>query len=153
MKLYPDRKTAEPRITFEIIEDVISEVVSVKHAKDFLQIDFDDWDWLIELLIKSSREESEKFTGLSIGVRKIKFSGDYQNESAYMPFAPITEKAGDLQTVGYTSATCPAAIKLAILRMVHTHFEFRNDIEKSGVAMLDINAQTILKPFRRRVGI
>lgn len=153
MNLYPQRKQAEPKITFEIIEDVTDEVVSLQQAKDFLTIDFDDWDWLIELLIKAAREECEKFTGLSIGVRKIKLTGDYENELAYMPFEPITEKTGNEQTVGYTADTCPGALKLAILRMIHTHFEYRNDVEKSGVSMLDINAERVLKPFRRRVGL
>lgn len=153
MNLYPKCKPADPVITFDVIEDVTSEVVTLQQAKDWLTIDYPDWDWLIEMLIKAAREECEKFTGLSIGVRKIRLIGDYKNESAYMPFEPVTEKADDQQTVGYTAETCPSAIKLAILRMAHTHFEFRNDIEKSGVSMLDINAQKVLMPFRRRVGL
>jgi hypothetical protein len=153
MNLYPKCKPADPVIAFEIIEDVTEEVVTLQQAKDWLTIDYPDWDWLIEMLIKAAREECEKFTGLSIGVRKIKLTGDYENELVYMPFEPITEKTGNEQRVGYTADTCPSAIKLAILRMVHTHFEFRNDIEKSGVSMLDVNADKVLKPFRRRVGL
>lgn len=145
MLLYPEPKVCEFPITYELISDVTVEVVTLADAKAFLQIDFPDFDTLISLLITAAREEAEKLTGLSIGEREIQLTGDFTDEGGYMPFEPIVSDTDGLQIVGYTPETCPAAIKLAIMKSVHSQFENR----QSEISM---DAQ-LLKPFRRRVGL
>jgi len=147
--LYPEDKCKEPTITYELIEDVSEEVIPLEQAKDYMGIDFDDFDLMITKLIKAVRKNFERWTGLSIGMRKIKVIGDYTSELAYMPFEPITEKDGDLQTVGYTSSNCDEDLVDAMLNVIHTAFENRADI-KFNISDL---CQLASKGFRRRVGI
>ena len=54
----------------KILTDLTEEPVSLQYCKDFMEIDFADFDDLIERLIKSARIASERFTGLSYGKKK-----------------------------------------------------------------------------------
>lgn len=146
MNIYPRKTEQEPIITFKIIEDVVTEVLSLDDVKEYLTIDFPDHDWILNKLIKGVRKGFERWTGLAIGVKKIELSGDYQNELAYMPFEPINDQAGALQTVGYTPGNCPDDIQVAMMKVIHACFENRE---------LDINTEceNASKGFRRRVGL
>ncbi len=50
-------------IQTKLISDIIAEPVSLNEAKEFMEIDFCDFDNLISRLIKSARQASERFTG------------------------------------------------------------------------------------------
>ena len=150
MRLYPDCKPKEPTITCKVITDVAEEVITLDQAKESMTVDFDDWDELIERLIKGVRKSFERWTGLSIGVREIEVFGDYESDLAYMPYEPITVQNGALQTVGYTRADCPEDLTEAMLEVIHACFENRNDPRKSNISDL---SQIASKAFRRRVGI
>lgn len=147
MLLYQKEKT-QPRVTHTILTDVQDEVLTVAEAKSFMGIDYPDFDTLIGMLISAAREEAEKYTGLSIGIRQIKLKGDYLDESVYMPYAPyeVPDIEG-LQTVGYDAQTVPADIKLALLNMVHIAFDNRADGLNFGTSL------KLLDKSRRRVGL
>lgn len=140
-------KYSEPEVSYTIIEDVQSEVISLDDAKAFMQIDFPDFDGIIPLFITAAREEAEKYTGLSIGTRTLQLSGEWEKADAYMPFEPImiTSPEG-VQVVGYTSVNLPRDLKLAMLTMIHTAFENRiNPDYRPNLRLLDRS--------RRRVGL
>ena len=140
------KKYCEPKVTYTIVQDVQQEVISVCETKEYMVIDFDDFDKIIPMFIKGAIEEAEKYTGLSIGERKIKLSGDYKAPGAYMPFAPYSEPdAEGLQDVGYSKETIPGDLKIALLNMIHTSF---NDRENGMTFNL-----TLLDRSRRRVGL
>lgn len=142
------RREAEPKVTYTIINDVETELISVPEAKAFMGIDFPDFDAIIPTFIKAAREAAEKHTGLSIGEREIALAGDYTNADAYMPFAPYNppDEMG-VQMVGYTAETLPGDLKLALLNMIHIAFENRaNGLDFSSSLKL-------LDKSRRRVGL
>jgi len=143
------KKACEPKVTYTIIEDVQTELITVEEAKLFMTIDFPDFDTnLIPMFIKAVREEAEKYTGLSIGVREIQLAGDYTNPKAYMPFAPYAEPSAEgIQTVGYTAETLPGDLKLAMLNMMHIAYDNRTTGLNfaTGLKLLDRS--------RRRVGL
>lgn len=73
----------------KVLTDLSAEPVSLDEAKLFLEIDFDDFDALITLLIKSARIASERFTGLSYGKKQISLVSD--QASVTVPFGPFVE--------------------------------------------------------------
>lgn len=139
-------KVKEPKVSYTVITDVQTEVITVEEAKAYMVIDFPDFDdTLAGLFIPAIREAAERYTGLSIGERQIQLAGDYQDEDAYMPFAPFAAPDSDgKQTVGYTRETLPGGLKLAMLSILHDAFENR------------VGYNFNLKPldlYRRRVGL
>lgn len=141
-------KKTRPKVTYTLVTDVTQEVISVAEAKSFMNIDFDDFDTIIPIFIKAAREEAEKYTGLSIGVREIQLAGDYTDPEAYMPFAPYNayDSTGK-QTVGYDENTLPGDLKLALLNMIHISFENRTTGLDYGTSL------KLLDRSRRRVAL
>lgn len=76
-------------IQTKLISDIIAEPVSLSEAKEFMEIDFCDFDNLISRLIKSARQASERFTGLSYGLKEYALASDQC--SARVPFGPFIE--------------------------------------------------------------
>lgn len=142
------KKSNEPKITYTVIVDVQTEIITVEEAKAFMQIDFTDFDSIIPTFIKAAREEAEKYTGLSIGEREIQLEGDFTNQNAYMPFAPYNEPSiSGLQNVGYSADTLPGDLKLALLNMIHIAFENRTFGLDYGTSL------KLLDRSKRRVGL
>lgn len=148
LSLYTHKKKPTPVVTYTVITDVSEEIISLADAKAFMGIDFPDFDSLIPMFIKGAREEAERYTGLSIGSRTIQLGGDWEEENAYMPFAPIlsTDETG-IQQVGYTAETIPGDLKIAILNMVHIAFDNRTTGLNYGTSL------KLLDRSRRRVGL
>jgi len=74
----------------KIITDLTEEPVSLQYCKDFMEIDFTDFDTLITRLIKAARISSEKFTGLAYGKKEIQLvSNQYKVDLPYAPFKEI----------------------------------------------------------------
>lgn len=74
----------------KIITDLTTEPVSLEYCKDFMEIDFTDFDDLITRLIKAARISSEKFTGLAYGKKEIQLvSNQYKVDLPYAPFKEI----------------------------------------------------------------
>lgn len=141
-------KKCEPKVTYTVVTDIKKEVISLEDAKAFMTIDFPDFNTLILLFIKGAREEAERYTGLSIGVRTIQLAGEWTDKKAYMPFEPIqsTSDTGE-QVVGYTDENLPGDLKIALLNMVHTAFDNRTTGLSYGTSL------KLLDKSRRRVGL
>lgn len=71
-----------------VINDLSTEPVTLAEAKEFMQIDYNDFDALITKLIKSARLASEKFTGLSYGEKTIKLMNKGCSQVT-LPFGPV----------------------------------------------------------------
>lgn len=153
--LYPDRlrpehKDKEEYLSYEIVTDIdkTNELLSLQEAKDFMLVDFDDHDNVIQMLISAAREQLEQYTGYSIGQRTIKLIGDLNADNIYYPLAPYREPdVMGVQFVGFTAGTLPADIKLAWLNLVHIAFNNRAANMDFGLALKQMGLR------RRRVGI
>lgn len=145
---WKSKKYTEPDVTYTVTTDVQTEVITLEEAKSFMGIDFPDFDILIPLFIKGAREAAERYTGLSIGERTIQLGGDWKDEDAYMPFAPVNETTDTgVQEVGYTAETLPGDLKIALLQMIHVSFDNRTQ------GMDFSSSLTLLARLRRRVGL
>lgn len=127
-------------IQVKVIQDLASEPVSLTEAKEFLGIDFDDFDTLIGMLIKASRIASERVTGKAYGVKTIQVTGNtYEDRSGEVvkvyPITPIhecnsdTEETTDNENYTYIAGydEIPDDLKNAILMRVATGFASRQD--------------------------
>jgi hypothetical protein len=91
----------------KIITDLTSEPVTLNEAKEFMEIDFNDFDALITRLIKSARISSERFTGLSYGKKEIALiSNQYKVDiplGPYQAFVSLKDKDdNEISTENYT---------------------------------------------------
>lgn len=87
----------------------LPELISLKEAKEFMNIDFDDFDSLISMLINSSISQAEKTMGKYIYPREITFKGKTWEE-------------------GFNDAEeVPFDIRNGILQSVATGFAYRQD--------------------------
>lgn len=84
-------------------------LISLDDAKEFINVDFDDFDNIIEMLIEASISEAERVTGLHIYPVDITENGDTREEGFK------------------TSGELPFDLRLAILQLVATGFAYRND--------------------------
>lgn len=126
-------------LQIEVIEDLATEPVTLQEAKDFLNIDFADWDTLLTMLITASRQESERVTGKAYGAKVIQVTGNTQTdqEGNVEKIYPITPFVSDEDWVdedentdyrynaGYT--TLPIDLKVAILQRVATGYAYREN--------------------------
>lgn len=75
-------------IQTRVTTDLAAEPVSLAEAKEYMEIDFSDFDDLITSLIKSARLASEQFTGLSYGAKTISLTA--KNECEFqLPLGPV----------------------------------------------------------------
>lgn len=72
-----------------IITDLVAEPVTLQEAKDFMEIDFSDFDALIIRLIKQARISSELFTGLSYGKKEFELVSN--QAKVQIPYGPFVE--------------------------------------------------------------
>lgn len=125
-------------IQVKVIQDIVNEPVSLTEAKEFLGIDFDDFDNLINMLIKASRIASERVTGKAYGVKTIQVTGNtYEDRSGEVvkvyPITPIHESnvEDEESNENYTYVAgydeIPDDLKQAILMRVATGFASRQD--------------------------
>jgi uncharacterized phiE125 gp8 family phage protein len=139
----------------EVIDDLVSEPVTLQEAKDYMRISSDAEDDLIEELITSARERMEKFTGLSLGEKTLKAYWLYFHTPAEIPYGPVTDVISVVDdndvALEYTArglqykvlevystqgvlveyqagfAVVPKGLKLAILKQVSTDYENREN--------------------------
>ena len=76
-------------IQTRILTDLLAEPVTLQEAKDFMEIDFSDFDTLITRLIKQARISSELFTGLSYGKKEFELVSN--QSKVQIPYAPFGE--------------------------------------------------------------
>ena len=119
-------------IQVRIIEDLETEPITLEDAKSWMQIDYPDFDDLIELLIKSSREISEKNSSQAYGIKTIRVTGNQACERVY-PIQPFIETV-DEDPWSYENYTykagfqvLPMDLKVAVLQRVATGFAYRQN--------------------------
>ena len=126
-------------LQIKIVEDLQFEPVTLDEVKAFLQIDFDDFDSLLEMLLQSARVASENVTGLAYGRKLIQVTGNsYTDKTGEIvkiyPISPfIEDKVWEDQDkniayqyyAGYEDI--PSPLKNAILMRVATGFASRQD--------------------------
>ena len=117
------------------------EVVTLAEAKEWLSIDFSDWDDLIQSLIDSSIERSQKVSGTAFWPVTVSVTGNAVKEWVY-PITPVTTELEDpddeeeyksyTYQAGFASGEFPSDLKRAVLQRVATGFaERQNGLEKA----------------------
>jgi len=117
------------------------EVISLAKAKEWLNIDFSDWDSLIQDLINASIVRSQQVSGSAYWPVTVTVTGNTAKEYLY-PIEPVTALLPDPESeeeyksytyeAGYAQDEVPDDLKRAILQRVATGFnERQNGYEKS----------------------
>jgi hypothetical protein len=119
-------------IQVTILEDLEEEPVSLEDAKKWMQIDYPDFDDLIQMLIIAARQQSEKVSGQAYGLKTIKVTGNQKPERVYpiQPFVEdVTEDENEVKNYEYTAGftTLPIELKVAVLQRVATGFAYRQN--------------------------
>jgi hypothetical protein len=124
-----------------IIQDLQTEPVTLQDAKDWLQMDMPDWDDVITMLIRASREQSEKVSGQAYGVKTFEVTGNKRDEKVYItqPFIEDVEWEDEdgckkyRYKAGFT--TLPMDLKVAVLQRVATGFAYKQNGVGESVSM------------------
>lgn len=116
---------------------VDTEPITLAEAKAWMQIDFTDWDSLIEdELIPAARIESEKASGMLYVERDVEIQNNKKDERIY-PIGPWVEDVttNDYQfenyiyTAGFNEDNpLPQDLRIAMLKRIATDFAFRQNI-------------------------
>lgn len=119
----------------KVIDDDPQTVVTLEDAKNWLSIDYPDFDDLIQLLIDSSIKRSQAVSGSAYWPVTVEVKGNKACEFIY-PIQPIIEEATGEDTENYTYEagfeTLPDDLKRAVLQRVATGFaERQNGFEQA----------------------
>ena len=116
---------------------VATEPITLSEAKGWMQIDFVDWDTLIEdELIPAARIESEKASGMLYVERDVEIQNNKTGQRIY-PIGPWvedvttddTEMANYIYTAGFNNTNIlPQDLRIAMLKRIATDFAFRQNI-------------------------
>lgn len=116
---------------------VNTEPITLAEAKAWLQIDYADWDTLIEdELIPSARIESEKASGMLYVERDVEIENNKKDERIY-PIGPwvedVTTDETQIENYIYTAGfnndnPLPQDLKIAMLKRIATDFAYRQNI-------------------------
>lgn len=116
---------------------VATEPITLSEAKAWMQIDFTDWDTLIEdELIPAARIESEKASGMLYVERDVTIENNKKDERIY-PIGPWVEDVTTddyefenyVYTAGFNEANpLPQDLKVAMLKRIATDFAYRQNM-------------------------
>jgi hypothetical protein len=116
---------------------VATEPITLSEAKDWMQIDFSDWDALItNELIPAARNESEKASGMLYVERNVVITNNKRSERIY-PIGPwvadvttdLTEVRNYTYTAGFNNSNpLPLDLRVAMLKRIATDFAYRQNI-------------------------
>jgi len=112
--------------------NLLTEPITLQDAKNWMQIDYNDFDSLITMLITASREQSEKVSGQAYGEKTITVTGNKKGERVYpiQPFIEdLTEDDDEVENYSYKAGftTLPMDLKVAILQRVATGYAYRQN--------------------------
>lgn len=116
-----------------IIEDLKTEPITLEDAKFWLQVDYPDFDDLILMLIRASREQSEKISGQAYGVKTFEVTGNQREEKIYItsPFIEDVEWENEVEFTSYRYkagyVNLPYDLRVAVLQRVATGFAYRQN--------------------------
>lgn len=159
--------------------DGSSEPVTATEVKNYLKIDFTDDDTLIETIISGVREMAEQKTGLSLIPSTIVYfeDSDYDDEIR-LPYpehnavTAVTQNGEDILSdciitgetekvvklpyiydgikITYTTlGTCPAGVKLALLKAIADIYEKRGNTFEGAIAELSENSIAMLTRYMK----
>jgi hypothetical protein len=123
----------------QIIYDsqVATEPITLAEAKSWMQIDFSDWDTLIQdELIPAARIESEKASGMLYVERDVEIQNNKRDQRIY-PIGPwvedVTTDETELENYIYTAGfnndnPLPQDLRVAMLKRIATDFLLRQNI-------------------------
>lgn len=116
---------------------VDTEPITLSEAKSWMQIDFNDWDTLIEdELIPAARIASEKASGMLYVERDVTISNNKKYERIY-PIGPwvedVTTDETEIENYVYTAGfnddnPLPQDLRLAMLKRIATDFAVRQNL-------------------------
>jgi hypothetical protein len=116
---------------------VETEPITLSEAKSWMQIDFTDWDTLIEdELIPAARIASEKVSGMLYVERDVTISNNKRTERIY-PIGPwvedVTTDETEIENYVYTAGfnednPLPQDLRLAMLKRIATDFAVRQNL-------------------------
>lgn len=120
-------------IQIRIVTDLVTEPVTLQEAKDWLSIDFSDFDSLLNMLIVAAREQSEKVSGQAYGEKVFEITGNEKDHKVY-PIQPFVEDVVWVDEDGVIKyrykagfTVLPYDLKIAILQRVATGFAYRQN--------------------------
>jgi hypothetical protein len=127
-------------IQVTIKENLETEPITLHDAKNWMQIDYNDFDDLITILITASREQSEKVSGQAYGVKTIKVTGNEKQDRVYpiQPFIEdVTEDEEEVKNYEYKAGfvNLPMDLKVSVLQRVATGYAYRQNGVESAVNM------------------
>ena len=145
-------------------EEFYVEPYDIEDFKDYAKIDFDTDDNLIELFLKSARQNIEQYLQKSLGIRTISLIALHLPKNFKLPFGPIEAMItegfnlfGDLLKEGgkdieieYESnaSLVNDAIIQAIYRQAYHYYENReNDLKADLVSEVKL----LINPYKRIV--
>ena len=73
----------------EIKTDLISEPVTVPEMRDYLNIDFSNWDALLTTLISGARSKMERYTGCTFATKTLVSTFQQVSSNIDIPYGPI----------------------------------------------------------------
>jgi hypothetical protein len=137
---------------------VATEPISLAEAKAWMQIDFTDWDTLIEdELIPAARIASEKASGMLYVERDVTISNNKKDERIY-PIGPwvadVTTDDYEFENYVYTagfneSNPLPQPLRIAMLKRIATDFALRQNlitVQEQYAQNASITAETKYRP-------
>ena len=137
------------------VEPITTEPISLEDAKNWLQMSSDqvDWDTLITMLIKASRETTEKNSGQLLTVREVTILNNAKAERIY-PIGPwvsdvttdLTEVKDYVYEAGFASV--PMDLKVAVLQRIATGFAYRQN--SLSLAVYQAQNLSITSEFKYR---
>jgi len=137
---------------------VATEPISLVEAKAWMQIDFSDWDTLIQNeLIPAARIASEKASGMLYVERDVTISNNKKDERIY-PIGPwvadVTTDDYEFENYVYTagfneSNPLPQPLRIAMLKRIATDFALRQNlitVQEQYAQNASITAETKYRP-------
>jgi hypothetical protein len=137
---------------------VATEPISLAEAKAWMQIDFTDWDTLIQNeLIPAARIASEKASGMLYVERDVTISNNKKDERIY-PIGPwvadVTTDDYEFENYVYTagfneSNPLPQPLRIAMLKRIATDFALRQNlitVQEQYAQNASITAETKYRP-------
>lgn len=113
-------------------------LVTLTEVKEFLMVDYPDFDSLLTMLLKSAMSASARFTGLVYPLSTVEVTEWDECKDEKYPIQPFIEdlptiEGGHSYTAGYTTETFPDDLKIAILTRVADGFKYRESSTTDAV--------------------
>jgi hypothetical protein len=138
----------------KVLPITVTEPISLAEAKTWLQIDFSDFDDLIQdKLIPSARIQSEKQSGQSYFEVEVVISENSRDERIY-PIGPWIEDVttDEYEIVNYsylagfnTANPLPIDLKVAMLNRIATEFAFRQNQLTENIYKNELSSSLVIE--------